>query len=155
MATQAAYLKDGNAVAPKDMVPEFSRSARGVEVWAAMHSLGKQGVADMLDRCCDFAQQFAEGLENLGFEVLNDVVLNQIVATLPEHENLCADLAAHVQASGEAWFGTTKWRGKSAIRLSIVSWVTTHEDVKRTLASIEIALHELIPNRKLKPNNGF
>tara|TARA_R100001244_G_scaffold86820_10_gene66511 strand:+ start:49824 stop:51248 length:1425 start_codon:yes stop_codon:yes gene_type:complete len=143
MATQAAYIKEGNAVAPKDIVPEFSRSARGVEVWAAMHSLGKQGIADMLDRCCHLAQKFAEGLEKLGFEILNDVVLNQVVATLPEQENLCLDLAAHVQASGEAWFGTTHWNGKTAIRLSIVSWVTTSEDVTQALAAIEIGLDKL------------
>ncbi|MFD0860190.1 pyridoxal phosphate-dependent decarboxylase family protein [Roseovarius aquimarinus] len=140
MRTQAPYLKVGGSVAPKDMVPEFSRSARGVEVWAALHSLGRVGVADLIDRCCRHARALAEGLERLGFEILNDVVLNQVVATMPEREHEMAGLAARVQASGEAWFGPTQWRGRAGLRFSIASWATTDDDITRTLDAIESKL---------------
>ena len=143
MATQAPYLKAGGIAAPKDMVPEFSRSARGVEVWAALHSLGRSGVADLIDRCCEHALAFAAGLNALGFEIINDVVLNQVVATLPGQEHLAPHLAELVQQSGEAWFGPTVWQGKQAIRISVSSWVTTGRDVERTLGAIKAALDAL------------
>lgn len=143
MATQAPYLKVGGKAAPKDMVPEFSRSARGVEVWAALHSLGRQGVAQLIDQCCDHARAFASGLEALGFEILNDVVLNQVVATLPGREDDMSDLTNLVQRSGEAWFGPTHWKGNQAIRLSVSSWVTTQNDVERTLRAISNAMAQL------------
>ncbi len=144
MATQAPYLKESGTVAPKDMVPEFSRSARGVEVWAALHSLGKEGIAEILDRCCRLARKIALGLKKMGFDILNDVVLNQVIATMPGREELCSKIATHVQASGEAWFGATHWQGKEAIRISIVSWVTTSRDIDRTLAAIQTAMNELL-----------
>ncbi|MBV2149851.1 hypothetical protein KRZ98_16525 [Sphingobium sp. AS12] len=139
MATVAPYLKAGDTAAPKDMVPEFSRSARGVEVWAALRSLGREGVADLVDRCCRLARLFADQLRAAGFEILNDVVLNQVVATLPGQEARMPEIAAGVRASGEAWFGPTRWRGVDAIRLSVSSWVTTEEDVRRTVAAIKAA----------------
>jgi glutamate/tyrosine decarboxylase-like PLP-dependent enzyme len=140
MATVAPYLKAGESAAPKDMVPEFSRSARGVEVWAALRSLGREGVADLVDRCCHLARLFADQLRAAGFEILNDVVLNQVVATLPGREAHMPEIAARVRASGEAWFGPTRWRGVDAIRLSVSSWVTTEEDVRRTVAAIRAAV---------------
>lgn len=139
MATQAPYLKIGGEVAPKDMVPEFSRSTRGVEVWAALHSLGKEGLQEMIDRCCRHARALAHGLQGQGFEVLNDVVLNQVVATLPNSEGWSAKLSAHVQKSGKAWFGPTKWQGKEAIRFSVSSWATSDNDIKKTLDAISAA----------------
>ena len=140
MRTQAPYLKVGSTAAPKDMVPEFSRSARGVEVWAALHSLGREGVANLIDRCCAHARALANGLRGLGFEVLNDVVLNQVVATLPGREAEMADLAARVQASGEAWFGPTQWRGRAGVRFAVSSWAITEADIARTLAAVATAL---------------
>lgn len=140
MATVAPYLKVGDTAAPKDMVPEFSRSARGVEVWAALHSLGREGVADLVDRCCRLARLFASELRAAGFDILNEVVLNQVVATLRGQEARMSEIAASVRASGEAWFGPTRWRGVDAIRLSVSSWVTTEEDVRRTVAAIKAAL---------------
>jgi glutamate/tyrosine decarboxylase-like PLP-dependent enzyme len=139
MATQAPYLKVGGTAAPKDMVPEFSRSTRGVEIWAALHSLGRQGLSDMLERTCSHARDLADGLRDLGFEVLNDVVLNQVVATLPGFEDSSADIANHVQNSGEAWFGPTNWQGRAAIRFSVSSWVTSKEDIQRTLEAVASA----------------
>lgn len=143
MATEAPYLKVGGAAAPKDMVPEFSRATRGVEIWAALHSLGRQGVSDMIERCCEHAQNLAIGLEKQGFEILNDVILNQVVATLPNHEKQMTKLCAIVQDSGEAWFGTTTFAGRPAFRLSVANWSTTENDVNRTLAAIDRAKTQL------------
>jgi glutamate/tyrosine decarboxylase-like PLP-dependent enzyme len=143
MATQAPYLKAGGTAAPKDMVPEFSRSARGVEVWAALHSLGRSGIADMLDRTCAHARRLAKGLQALGFVILNEVVLNQVVATVDGAENRMAELAARVQASGEAWFGPTHWRGRSAVRFSVASWMTDKDDIERTLDAVAEAKRAL------------
>ncbi|PTQ12062.1 hypothetical protein CLG96_05670 [Sphingomonas oleivorans] len=85
------------------------------------------------------ARLFADQLGAAGFEILNDVVLNQVVATLPGREAQMPEIAARVRASGEAWFGPTRWRGTDAIRLSVSSWVTTEEDVYRTVAAIRTA----------------
>lgn len=139
MATEAPYLETGGKALPKDMVPEFSRSARGIELWAAIHSLGRDGVAAMIEECCAHARRFAVGLRSQGFEVLNDVVLNQVVATIPGYEKRMAALAAHVQQSGEAWFGPTTWQGRESFRISVSSWATTQEDVERTLTAIAAA----------------
>jgi len=143
MATQAPYLKVGGTAAPKDMVPEFSRAARGVEIWAALHSLGREGLAQMLDRTCTHARALADGLRSLGFEILNDVVLNQVVATIPGSEDRSAEIAAHVQKSGEAWFGPTNWQGRAAIRFSVSSWATSKEDIQRTLRAVKAAKESL------------
>ncbi len=149
MATQAPYLADGVAAPPKDMVPEFSRSARAVEVWAALHALGKQGLEDLIVRNCRHAQTMADSFQRLGFEILNDVCLNQVVATLPGREADCEKIADQVQASGDAWFGTTRWKGRQAIRLSFSSWLTTDADIVQTVAAIERALTPLfVRNRR-------
>jgi len=146
MATQAPFLKERDIAAPKDMVPEFSRSARGVEVWAALHSLGRKGVAELIDRCCDNALAFADGLQALGFTILNDVKLNQVVATLHGEEHLSVQIAEHVQKSGIAWFGPTAWKGHQAIRISVSSWITSKEDVQKTLVAIGKAVKSLKGN---------
>ncbi len=140
MATQAPYLQAGEVAAPKDMVPEFSRGARGAEVWAALHSLGREGVADLVDRSCALARKLATGLRENGFEILNDVVLNQVVATLPLAENSLPGIANDVLESGEAWFGPTNWNGRSALRFSVASWATTDADIDRTLTAIKMAV---------------
>ncbi|WP_417450771.1 pyridoxal phosphate-dependent decarboxylase family protein [Kordiimonas sp.] len=145
MATVAPYFREDGAYAPKDMVPEFSRRARGVEVWAALRTLGRDGVTDMIARCCAHARRFASGLEALGFDVLNDVVLNQVVATIGTAEQLAA-IRAHVEASGECWFGPTVWKGRHAIRISVSSWRTTEADVDRSLRAIAAAKQAVLGN---------
>ena len=139
MATQAPYLSSGATVAPKDMGPEFSRSARAVEVWAALYSLGREGLADLIDRSCAHARSFAEGLRALGFTVLNDVTLNQVVAAPPGDPRDADRIARQVQDSGECWFGSTVWRGRPAIRISVSSHATTSDDVQRSLEAIAAA----------------
>lgn len=139
MTTIAPYLQSGQVVPPKDMVPEFSRRARGVEVWAALQELGRQGVEDLLNRTCLHARTLAVGLRDIGFDVLNDVVLNQVVATIGDAETVYK-ITQSIQAEGECWFGSTVWRGCTAIRLSVSSWATTEEDIQRTLRAIRRAV---------------
>jgi glutamate/tyrosine decarboxylase-like PLP-dependent enzyme len=143
MATVAPYLKAGEIAAPKDMVPEFSRAARGIEIWAALRSLGRRGIADLVDHCCEMARLFSAELKVAGFEILNDVVLNQVVATIPNQGHLMGQIAGSVRESGEAWIGPTKWHGHDAIRISVSSWVTSANDVTRTVAAIKKALNDL------------
>ncbi|NVJ69039.1 MAG: aspartate aminotransferase family protein [Alphaproteobacteria bacterium] len=143
MGTVAPYLKEEKKGEPKDMGPEFSRRARGVEVWAALRSLGHAGLKSMIGRCCDHAQVFADGLRAQGFEILNDVVLNQVVATIGTPEQI-AEIRRLVEVSGECWFGSTFWKGWDAVRISVSSWRTTEEDVERSLAAIAEARRQVM-----------
>jgi glutamate/tyrosine decarboxylase-like PLP-dependent enzyme len=123
-----------------DWTPESSRRARAFTVYAALRSLGREGVADLVDRCCDHARRFAEAISRVpGCEVLNDVVVNQVLFRFADDETTNAVLAG-VQASGEAWMGGTTWDGRAAIRLSVSGWRTTQADIDRTLAAFERAL---------------
>lgn len=144
MTTQAPYLGVGPHASPKDMIPEFSRRARGVEVWAAIKEMGREGIVRLIDRCCAYSERLAFGLKNMGYEVLNDVVLNQVVATIGSAEDI-AKIVTTVQEEGECWLGQTIWKERHAIRLSVSSWATTENDIERALASIEratqMALH--------------
>jgi glutamate/tyrosine decarboxylase-like PLP-dependent enzyme len=141
MRLTAAYLRaTGEERNPADLTPEASRRARGVTVYAALRFLGRRGVADLVDRCCDRASQFATSIAALpGCEVLNDVVLNQVLFRFADDEATAAVLAA-VQESGEAWMGGTVWNDRAAIRVSVSNWRTTEEDIERTVAAFEAAL---------------
>ncbi|AWF83026.1 aspartate aminotransferase family protein [Microbulbifer sp. A4B17] len=138
MTTQAPYLQAGLEVPPKDMVPEFSRRARGVEVWAAIQEMGPKGITAMIDRCCIHAQHLCEGLAEMGYEILNDVVLNQVIATIGTTEDI-QQIVSAIQEEGVCWFGTTSWRGKMALRISVSSWATTDRDIELTLNAIRRA----------------
>jgi glutamate/tyrosine decarboxylase-like PLP-dependent enzyme len=130
MTFSAAYLHTGESREPAHYVPESSRRARGIEVWAALRSLGKQGVAGLIARNCALAQRFARGLEAAGLTVLNDVVLNQVMVELPE------DVIRAIQEEGTCWCGSTRWHGRTAMRISVSSWATTEEDVDLSLEAI-------------------
>jgi glutamate/tyrosine decarboxylase-like PLP-dependent enzyme len=124
-----------------DWTPEFSRRARGFAVYAALRSLGRRGVARLVEGSCARARQFAAAVAELpGCQVLNDVVLNQVLFRLESDAATGAVLAA-VQASGEAWMSGTVWDGRAAIRLSVSNWRTTEADIDRTVAAFEHALH--------------
>jgi len=135
MAISASYLPQGDAREPFAFTPEASRRARGIEVWAALKSLGADGVAEMIARNCRQAQRFAEGLRDAGHEVLNDVVLNQVVVAFGDAEET-ARVIAGVQADGTCWCGGTRWRGRPAMRISVSSWATRDEDIEMSLAAI-------------------
>jgi glutamate/tyrosine decarboxylase-like PLP-dependent enzyme len=117
-----------------DWNPEHSRRARGFTVYAAIRSLGRSGIREIVEACCDHAQAFAAGLRELGAEVLNDVELNQVLFRFGSDEETERVLRA-VQESGEAWMAGTTWDGRAAIRISVSSWETTAEDVARTLGA--------------------
>jgi glutamate/tyrosine decarboxylase-like PLP-dependent enzyme len=108
-----------------------------VEVWAALRSLGRSGIADLVDRCCRHATRFAEGLRAAGFEILNEVVANQVMVTFGDRT---PDVVGALQADGTCWCGGTTWRGTPAMRISVSSWRTTEEDVERSLdAMVRVA----------------
>src|SRR5690606_4582917 len=126
MGIRAAYLPDEDRREPSRFGPELSRRARGVEVWAALKHLGKEGLAALVERCCDHARRFAAGLTAAGYEVLNDVVLNQVLVSFGGPERTQRVLAA-VQAEGTCWCSGTVWQGHTAMRISVSSWATTAE----------------------------
>ncbi len=135
MTLAAAYLQAGDAREPSHYTPEASRRARGIEIWAAMRSLGREGLRDLIERNCRFARVFAEGLKEAGFEILNEVVLNQVLVSFGSAEET-RRVIADVQEEGTCWCGGTQWQGRTAMRISVSSWATTEEDVERSLAAI-------------------
>jgi glutamate/tyrosine decarboxylase-like PLP-dependent enzyme len=136
MAITAEYLPTHSPVRnPADFTPELSRRARGVEVWAALRALGREGVADLVERTCRHARRLAEGLMAAGFTVLNDVALNQVLVDFGGPEATQRAIAA-IQADGTCWCGPTVWQGRAAMRISVCSWATTEEDVERSLAAM-------------------
>jgi glutamate/tyrosine decarboxylase-like PLP-dependent enzyme len=139
MAVSAAYLQPSEAREPCHYTPDSSRRARGVELWAAMRSLGRDGLREMIERNCRLAKVFAEGLREAGFQVLNDVVLNQVLVSFGSPEETQRVIAA-IQAEGTCWCGGTQWQGHTAMRISVSNWTTTEEDVALSLrAMIRIA----------------
>lgn len=136
MAITAEYLPSVSEHRnPSDHTPELSRRARGVDVWAALRSLGRQGVTELVERNCRQARRFAEGLSEAGYEILNDVVLNQVLVSFGEPE-VTARVIAAIQLDGTCWAGTTIWQGRTAMRISVISWATTDEDVELSLEAI-------------------
>jgi aromatic-L-amino-acid decarboxylase len=142
MTMSAAYFEgQGKWVRDAaDWTPESSRRARAFTVYAALRSLGREGVAELVDRCCDLAQRFAAGMADLpGCTVLNEVVINQVLFHF-EDDTTTQSVLGGVQQSGEAWMGGTTWQGSPAIRVSVSSWRTTEADIDRTVAAFEAAL---------------
>jgi glutamate/tyrosine decarboxylase-like PLP-dependent enzyme len=143
MAMSAAYLTPTAGREPGQFVPEASRRARGVELWAAMRSLGRSGLRELIERNCKQAKLFAHLLRKAGFRILNDVVLNQVLVSFGSDEHTLRVIAG-VQSDGTCWCGGTKWHGQAAMRISVSSWATTDNDVERSVAAmIEIARQEL------------
>ena len=139
MSVSAAYLPTGNVREPMHYTPDASRRARGVEVWAALRSLGRAGVAEIVERTCRHAARFAEGFTQAGYRVLNDVVVNQVLVSFGDEETTSRVIAA-IQTDGTCWCGGTVWQGQPAMRISVSSWATTDADVERSLkAMLEVA----------------
>jgi glutamate/tyrosine decarboxylase-like PLP-dependent enzyme len=142
MAVDAEYLIEPEAGRRDgiDWTPEFSRRARGTAVYAALRQLGRRGLADFVDRCCAHAQRFVEGLLTMqGAEVLHERALNQVLVAFGDHRHTAA-VVDHLQSSGTCWMSGTTWRGRAAIRISVVGHRTTADDVDLTLAAITDAL---------------
>lgn len=135
MALTAAYLPDSDQRDPMHYSPDASRRARGVDVWAALASLGRQGTAALIDRCCGHASRMAAGLRAAGHNVLNDVRLNQVLVSFGSGARTRRVIEA-VQEAGVCWCGGSEWQGQTVMRISVSSWATTDDDVDRSLASI-------------------
>lgn len=131
-----------------EWVPDFSRRARSLPVWAALRTLGRSGVAEMVERCCALTRRFAGQLAGLGgVELLNEVVLNQLLVRFGDDDEVTRAVIARIQASGVCWFGGTLWQGRAAMRVSVVNWRTGEEDVDRSVAVIRAALSEVAAER--------
>ncbi len=139
MAIDAAYLPSSGARDAIDVTPDSSRRARAVEVWAALKTLGRAGLAELIERNCRQARRLADGLAQAGAEILNEVVLNQVVVAFGDDARTARVIAA-VQEGGECWCGGTRWRGRAAMRISVSSWATTDADIERSLAAIRAIL---------------
>jgi glutamate/tyrosine decarboxylase-like PLP-dependent enzyme len=136
MAITAEYLPTVSEYRnPADFTPELSRRARGVEVWAALRSLGRIGLSDLIERTCSYARRFAEALTSAGYHVLNEVVLNQVLVSFGAPE-ITKRVIDDIQADGTCWCGSTLWQGHTAMRISVVSWATTDADVERSIEAI-------------------
>ena len=135
MSVSAAYLPSSASRSPSDTTPELSRRARGVDIWAALSSLGRSGVAELITRCCQHARRFADGFTAAGHEVLNEVVLNQVMVSFGDASRT-RRVIAEIQAEGTCWCGVTEWQGRTAMRISVSSWATTADDVERSLAAM-------------------
>ncbi len=135
LEAQAAYLPGTAAREPMHYTPQTSQRARGIEVWAVLAALGREGVAELVERTCRLARRAADGLREAGCSVLNDVVLNQVVADFGGAARTDAVIAA-IQREGTCWCGPTTWQGRRAMRMSVSCWNTTEEDIDRSLAAM-------------------
>jgi len=147
MTATAAYLVQaapGTDRDPVDWNPEFSRRARGVPVYAALASLGREGIEAIVERCCAHARRFAELLSSEpGIVVLNDVVLNQVLVRFldpsgnhADHDAKTRAVIAAVQQDGTCWLGGSSWRDQAVMRISVSNFATTHDDVTASVAAI-------------------
>ena len=147
LSISAAYLPDSVEVEPYFYTPEMSRRARGMETWAALYSLGQQGVVELIERCCRYAELFATYLKQAGFHILNEVTLNQVLVSFGDAA-LTNSIIKQIQDDGTCWCGGTVWKGKTAMRISVSSWMTTAEDIEKCSAFIiNIANEELSGNK--------
>jgi len=138
MAASASYLLTGGEREAMYHSPDSSRRARGVEVWAALRFLGRAGVRDLIRRGCDRAQEFATALRVAGFSVLNEVVLNQVLVSFGDAATT-EEVIRRIQQEGTCWCGGTVWQGQTAMRISVSSWMTTSEDVERSVRAMVAA----------------
>ena len=162
MGVRASYLIHADEGGPRDALewgPEFSRRARGFPVYAAIRALGRVGIAELIDRCCEHARRFAEALSALPHaEVLNDVVLNQVLVRFLEpagdHDAHTDAVIAAVQDDGTCWLSGTTWRGMRAMRISVSSQATTGDDVEQSIEAILRAAAHPNPRRGSRDNQG-
>ena len=149
-SVRASYLAAApeTEIDPMNWVPESSRRARGFTVYVALRSLGRKGITDLVDRCCDHARSMAARLSaEPAVEILNDVVLNQVLVRFRSKDEKSSDaltdaVIRRVQSEGTCWAGGTAWHGRAAMRISIVNWSTTRDDIEKAAAAILRCLDE-------------
>jgi len=135
MTVSAAYLQASDSREPYQYTPEASRRARAIEIWAALRSLGRRGLADMVERNCRLATRFAGQLRTAGYSILNDVVLNQVLVSFGDAA-ITRRVISELQNEGTCWCGGTEWHGQTAMRISVSGWATTEEDVDQSVAAV-------------------
>jgi glutamate/tyrosine decarboxylase-like PLP-dependent enzyme len=135
MTISAPYLAQGMAREPMQWTPESTRRARAIEIWTALRTLGRAGVAELVRQCCRHARAFAEGLRAAGFEILNQVELNQVLVAFGD-DATTTRVVEGIQREGTCWCGGTTWHGRKAMRISVSSWATTETDVQLSLAAM-------------------
>ena len=135
MSATASYLPEMNTREPYQFTPEMSREARGIPVWAALRSLGKKGLNELIERNCSQARKIASSLASAGYEILNDVVLNQVMVSFGTAEETNR-IMKNIQEEGTCWCGGTVWQGKTSMRISVSSWATTDEDIEKSVSAI-------------------
>jgi len=137
LGATASYLIQGDERErdQMDWTPEFSRRARGFAVYAAIRSLGRSGIAELLERSCAHARRFAELLETGGASILNNVVLNQVLVRFTDGETT-REVIRRVQEDGTCWLSGTDWDREHAMRISVSNWRTTDQDVERSVGAI-------------------
>jgi glutamate/tyrosine decarboxylase-like PLP-dependent enzyme len=139
MTFGAAYYMpgDGSRRDGFDYVPESSRRGRAVPTYAAMRTLGRSGLADLVDRACDLAVRMADRLAAVpGVAILNDVILNQVLVRFGDDDDLTREVVARIQADGTLWLGGTVWQGRTAMRISVSGWATSEADADRSVEAI-------------------
>ena len=143
LAITADYIppNEGAVVWGLQATPEFSRRARAIPLYAALRALGRDGLTDLVDRCCDHAQRMAARLDaDDGVEILNDVVLNQVLVRFADSDDVTNAVIGHVQREGTCWAGGSRWRGRVVMRISVSGWQTTAEDADRSADAMLAAL---------------
>jgi glutamate/tyrosine decarboxylase-like PLP-dependent enzyme len=150
MSIASSYFTPGDLREPAHYGPEMSRRARAIPLWAGLRSLGRRGLDELIQRTCRHAQTFAERFRHLGYEILNDVVINQVLVSFGPAE-VTRRVIERVQQDGACWCGVTEWQGRTAMRISVSSWVTTADDVETAIAAIHRIAQE---TRTEQPSRG-
>jgi glutamate/tyrosine decarboxylase-like PLP-dependent enzyme len=144
MTMSAAYLEPGVRREPMHHTPEASRRARGVELWAVLKTLGRAGLCELIEQTCGHAQRFACALAAAGYEILNEVVINQVLVSFGSAE-ITREVIRRIQEDGTCWCSGTVWKGRTAMRISVSSWATSEADVERSLRAMLKIAKELAP----------
>ncbi|HMG91769.1 MAG TPA: pyridoxal-dependent decarboxylase [Chryseolinea sp.] len=132
MSMDGSYLDQTGARIPYQYTPELSRRARATDIWAAMRTLGRNGIDDLISRSCLYAELFAHRLEEAGFEILNEVETNQVLVSFGT-DTETSNVIKAIQEDGTCWVGGTTWKGRMAMRISVSSWATQPEDVTKSV----------------------
>jgi glutamate/tyrosine decarboxylase-like PLP-dependent enzyme len=155
-AHRAAFAQDASYSVPsqelrnqKDWNPEWSRRGRGFVAYAAVRALGRAGIAEIVERCCAHTQRLVSGIGRLpGAQVLAIPIINQglvrFLAPDGNHDSATDEVIRRIQLDGVAWFGGATWNGMRVMRVSVCNWMTTHDDIERTLASVSKVLEERV-----------
>ncbi len=140
MGMHGDYLIQSEAGDPFEKVPELSRRGRAIPVWAVLRSLGRTGIADLVDGFCRHATAFAEALSSIeGAEVLNDVVFTQVCASFGSDERT-QEVVRRLLADGTTWMSGSRWHGRAVLRISVSNWSTTDDDVRRSIEALRRAV---------------